>query len=187
MERTAAQPAPAGKRRAGVLFAAHAATEKSQGGDGDSSYPDRHGKHEVVLSVHLPGETPYAVHVIKFDHKKGKVGSYMAALPALVSATDRNDVEVQWDELLSIRDARKQGKQLAAGYRDAMQERVAAIQQASQAAAQAGPAGTPGPELYKQSARAALAAVGNSPQRQMVIEQFRRLGVEISDDGVVED
>jgi hypothetical protein len=186
METIAAQPAPPGKVRAGVLFSAHAVTLKADG-DGAVS-PERHGKHEVVLSVHVPGAAPYAVHVPKFDHKDNKAGTYMAALPALVSAADRNQVEVQWDEIMSTRQARKQGRQMAAARRDEVRERVDAIKQAAQGSAQPGSGGFYSPaEAYKRGARASLARVTDPAQRQSIIERYRGLGVRISDDGEVED
>jgi hypothetical protein len=188
MEKIAAGTAPAGKVRAGVLFSAHVATMKTTGGDehgaGANSFPERHGKHDVVLSVHVPGQDPYAVHVEKFNHKKGKAGEYMAALPAVVSAADPSEVEVLWDEMLSSKEFAKEAKANA--------KQMVADRQAMLEAAQAGrpgPAGGTGPiEAYKGAAKTALeATAGNPASRQMVIDQYRRLGVKISDDGVVED
>jgi hypothetical protein len=183
MEKIAAEPAPPGTVRAGVLFSAHAATLESQGsGDLQTSYFERHGKHAVVLSVNVPGKDPYAAYVEKFDHKKGKAGIHeSAALPALVSATDPNEVDVQWDEMISAKEAKKQGKQAAA-------ERVNALMERRQAGAQPGAAGADPMDTYKQNARAALDATANNPvSRQMVIDQYRRLGVKISETGEVED
>jgi hypothetical protein len=189
MQKIAAAPAPAGKLRAGVLFSAHAATMKTSGGAegaGMNSYPERQGKHEVVLSVHVPGRDPYAVHVGKFKHEKGKVGEFMAALPALVSATDPSDVVVLWDEMLSSREFSKQVKANARGM---VAERKAALRTAQQGGQPGAlPGGVDAMAGYKQSARAALAATANSPaSRRMVIGQYRSLGVKISDEGEVED
>jgi hypothetical protein len=143
-----------------------------------------------VLSVHGPGQDPYAVYVGKFDHKKGIAAIHVgAALPALVSATDPNAVEVQWDEMISVKEAKKQGKQAAAEHASALMERrQAALDGAAQAGSQPGAAGAAPMDAYKQGARAALAATANNPtSRQMVLDQYRRLGVKISDDGEVED
>jgi hypothetical protein len=41
--------------------------------------------------------------------------------------------------------------------------------------------------VAKRSARASIAAAGQSAQRQMVIDQWRSMGVKISDAGEVED
>jgi len=74
---------PAGEARAARArrrsLSAHAATHEDIGGAGDgtgggTNYSERHGKHEVVLSVHVPGRDPYADYLEKFDHKKGKAG-----------------------------------------------------------------------------------------------------------------
>jgi hypothetical protein len=188
IQNIAATPAPPGKVRAGVLFSAHVATLKSESDEHSSShYYERHGKHEVVLSVTVPGAAPYATHIAKFDHKKGKAATgYMAAMPALVSATDRDDLEVQWDELLSLRQMRKQGKQMAAERIAALQQQQAAVMQAA-SAPMAPPTGLDHMESLKHSARVALEAAGDSPYRKAVIDQFRSVGVKISDAGVVED
>jgi hypothetical protein len=186
MEKLAAMEAPSGKQRAGVLFSAHAATLESQGASGPSgagatSYFERHGKHEVVLSVHVPGQDPYAVHVEKFDHKKGKAADFMSVLPALVSITDPNDVEVTWDDLLSSKQYKKQRQ--AEAMAEVAEHRAKILNPGLQE-----PGGAPvGPaEVYKQAARKALATT-QGPGRQMAIEQYRKLGVEISDDGEVKD
>jgi hypothetical protein len=174
----ATRPAAPGRVRAGVLFSAHAATLKSDGTDSGSRYYDRHGKHQAVLSVHVPGRDPYAVYVEKFDHKKGKASDFMAALPAEVSASNPTDVEVKWDELLSSREYTRQRRDQALGE---AAERMAAYQAAR------GNQPSNAIEQYRTSARRALEMTRGGPSRQMVIDQYRQLGVTITDDGEVVD
>ena len=108
LDQAAQASAPPGKTRAVVLFAASEATLKTEGGEADGSggqqYPDRHGKHDAVLAVYVPGSEPYAVYKPKFKHKGGKGLPLGGGLPALVSSSDPSDVEILWDELPSLRE-----------------------------------------------------------------------------------
>jgi hypothetical protein len=124
MERAATEPAPPGKARAVVLIAASEATLRTED-DGSSSgryYRDRHGKHDAVLAVNIPGRPPYAVFKHKFKHPRGKSSATGAGLPALVSSSDPADVEILWDELMSVKD---QARQTAAEAMQATQSRMA--------------------------------------------------------------
>jgi hypothetical protein len=202
LDRAASEPAPAGKTRAVVLFAATEASLRTSGGDGDGmgghQYRDRHGKHDAVLAVNIPGSEPYAVYKPKFNHKGGKAVAKGAGIPALVSSSDPSDVEILWDEIPSVKEQAKETMAEATGV---MQDRMAAAtQQMDQAMQQGGqapptaptppaPGGTPGvtPEMKAmmvQNAKMALSAVPPN-MRQMLIQQYRMAGIEIDDDGNV--
>lgn len=187
LDAAAKAEAPAGKKRAVVLVAASLATLKNEGDEDGSVYvKERHGKHDVVLAVTVPGNEPYAVFVPKFKHVKGKGLTPGAGLPALVSDSDPNDVEVLWDELLSVR---KQAKQTAAAAMQVAQARMESFQQGA-AAAGATPAGwTAAPqaggtpqEMMAANAKRAIDSATDPKIRSMLIAQFRAAGVEIPDD-----
>ena len=66
LERAAAAPAPPGKMRAVILFAASEATLRTEGGTADgqggssggTQVRERHGTHDVVLAVTVPAASP---------------------------------------------------------------------------------------------------------------------------------
>jgi hypothetical protein len=90
--------APEGYRRGLVQIATTAATWEGSR-MGDNYHRERLGKHAAVLSVSLPGAGPYAIYVKNFNHQHREYSSYNPGLPALVSATDPTDVQVQWNEM----------------------------------------------------------------------------------------
>jgi hypothetical protein len=202
LDQAASQPAPAGKTRAVVLFAASEATLRTEGGQPDGTdgrqYPDRHGKHDAVLAVNIPGSEPYAVYKANFKHKGGKGVALGAGLPAVVSSSDPSDVEILWDELPSEKE--QTSRNVAEAVQTTRDKMAAATQQMDQAMQQAGqtppaaptpPAagGTPGvtPEMKAmmvQNAKMALAAVPPN-MRPMMIQQYRMAGIEIDDEGNV--
>jgi hypothetical protein len=103
MRYAAEQPAPAGKTRAIVHVVAITTTIRT------AEYSTEHqiskkqvstGKRKAVLSVNVPGQAPYAVLKRKFKRPRGMAG---LIVPALVSSSDRTDVDVLWDELASMR------------------------------------------------------------------------------------
>jgi hypothetical protein len=202
LDRAASEPAPAGKTRAAVLIAASEATLRTEGqqadGTGGHQYSDRHGKHDAVLAVYIPGSEPYAVYKANFKHKGGKGVALGGGIPALVSSSDPSDVEILWDELPS---EKEQVKETVAEARGMLQDRMAAAnQQMEQAMQQTSPPpvasptppapGTaPGitPEMKAmmvQNAKMALSAVPPN-MRQMLIQQYRMAGIEIDDQGNV--
>ena len=206
MDKAAQESAPDGKTRAVVLIAASEATLKVEGGDADGGggtyVRERHGKHDAVFAVNVPGSAPYAVFKPKFKHRRGKGAAVGAGLPAVVSSSDPTDVEILWDDLLSVKD---QTKQTAAEAMQTAQSRMAeAMNQVSQtppAPPTAPPAGvgnapqTPGAtpqispqqrEMMIQNAKVALASA--PPQiRQMMIQQYRMAGIEIDEQGNVSE
>ncbi len=202
LERAAREPAPAGKKRAVVLFAASEATLRTEDsfadGSGGTLVRERHGTHDVVLAVTVPGRPAYAVYIPKFHHKGGKGVALGAGIPALVSATDPADVEVLWDELPSLKE---QLRETVAEARQRVQTSVAAAaeqmeeatRQIAARAAEAGPpaqapAGTPGvtpemKEMMLKSAKMAISAATTPEMRRMIIEQYRLAGIPIDEKG----
>lgn len=204
LDRAAGSPAPPGKKRAVVLFAASEATLRTEDSRADGSggvlVRDRHGKHDVVLAVTVPGSPPYAVYVPNFHHKSGKGLAIGAGLPALVSESDPSEIEVLWNELPS---RREQLSETIAEARELSQNRVAAMaeqmeeatRQMSLRATGAGspqppsaPAATPGltPELKEmmlKNAKVAVSAAPNAQMRQMIVEQYRLAGIPIDEKG----
>ncbi len=205
LDQAANEPAPAGKTRAVVLFAASEATLVTKDGQADGTgghlFKDRHGKHNVVLAVTVPGSEPYAVYKPKFKHKGGKGVALGAGIPALVSSSDPTDVEILWDELPSVRE---QVRETVAEATGVMQGRMAAAtQQMNEAMRQASPPPAPQPgeanapqvpadtpgvspqmkEMMLKNAKMAISAAPNDQMRQMIIEQYRLAGIPIDEKG----
>ena len=205
LDKAATESAPAGKTRAVVLFAASEATLKTEGGSDDGTgghqFRTRHGKHDVVLAVNIPGKEPYAVYIPKFKHKGGKSNAVGAGMPALVSSSDPSDVEILWDELPSVKEQAQETMAEATGV---MQDRMAAATQQMNAAMQQVspppapppgeanapqvPADTPGvspqmKEMMLNNAKMAISAAPNDQMRQMIIEQYRLAGIPIDEKG----
>jgi hypothetical protein len=213
MDRASSASAPEGKTRAVVVIATIRPVLRSEGSDDHSrTVLSTDGRRPTVLSVHAPGRPPYAVYLRKFHHRRSKGDALMAGLPALVSTSDPNDVEVVWDEVPSAVQAITQ---VLADANATMQQAVQATPlelqyraMASQAMAQppgappapgASPApGTPPPmppgmgqmgeqmkSMLAQSARTGLAFVKDPEQRRLMIENYRRAGLTVDDDGTV--
>ena len=205
LDQAANEPAPAGKTRAVVLFAASEATLKTEGGQPDGTgghkFRTRHGKHDCVLAVNVPGSEPYAVYKPNFKHKGGKGIALGAGLPALVSSSDPSDIEILWDELPSVKEQAQETMAEATGV---MQDRMAAATQQMNAAMQQVspppapppgganapqvPAETPGvspqmKEMMLKNAKMAISAAPNDQMRQMIIEQYRLAGIPIDEKG----
>jgi hypothetical protein len=201
LDAAARAPASAGTTRAVVLISASVATLCSTEDGSEAStrhFRDRHGKHDAVLAVNVPGRDPYAVFKKKWDHKRGKGVAPGAGLPAVVSTSDPTDVEVLWDEMLS---AKEQGRQTAADAMQTVSSRIAEATEQIRAemsqgipdAALTPPAwGTPGaavPDSVKaqlgQNAKTALAYTKDPAMRQTLIAQYRAAGIELDDEGNV--
>lgn len=195
LDRAAQVPAPAGKTRAVVVVATVAATLTDDPNRGGHTRVTS-GKRDAVLAVNVPGRAPYAVFERSFKRPRDKAGITGGGLPALVSATDANDVEILWDELPSV------GSQIGQRISDRLQDAGAAqagmeqqmMEAAKQAAASPPPdAPTPGAmppgavgadmqAMLAQNAKAALSMIKSPRQRKQMIEQYRRAGIEIEDD-----
>lgn len=205
LDRAAGTPAPPGKARAVVVVAASEATLRTEGGTADgqggssggSQVRERHGTHDVVLAVTVPGREPYAVYVPGFEHRSGRGVAPGAGLPALVSTMDPADVEVLWDELPSLKEQRREtiaearqlGQASLAAATGQMEEATRQATAAREATAGSPPpASTPGltPEMKQMmlsSAKMAVKAAPNAEIRQMIIEQYRLAGVPIDEKG----
>lgn len=190
-------PAPAGRTRGLVLIAASAAGFKRWefGGADDHQMlaPTRVGHHSVVLSVHVPGQTPYAVFVERFNHEKRVGDARSPGLPALVSTMDPDDVEVLWQEVPTQGEQRAAGRamgeaanQAAAGLEERMRQQTAdALARGtppSVPAAGASPV-VPGmdPAMLAEAGRTALQFVADPAQRQLIIDQYRTMGIELDE------
>ena len=102
MPYAAEQPAPAGKTRAIVHVAAITATVRTYDGPtGHTTVREQlsTGRRKAVLSVNVPGQSPYALLQRSFRRPRGMAG---LIVPALVSSSDPTDVDVLWDELASM-------------------------------------------------------------------------------------
>jgi hypothetical protein len=157
------------------------------------------GKREAVLAVNIPGRAPYAVFERKYKRPRDKAQITGSGVPAMVSATDPNDIEILWDELPSAESQIGQrisdrlhvaeaGMAAQAGIAQQMTE--AAKQAAANPPAQAptpgamppGAVGTDMKAMLAQNAKASLSMIKNPKQRKQMIEQYRRAGIEIEDD-----
>jgi hypothetical protein len=195
------QTAPPGKVRAVVVVVA------MRGAMAGASGPDLIGSDEVsfqrrsaaVLSVNVPGRSPYAVYLRKFRFpRKSRTDYTGAGYPALVSESDPNDVEIVWDEVPSVEsqlsDRIASSMALAESRRAAMTEHwQAALGQAGVDAAGGGMSpeggaayeGAMAPEMRKlaaDSARRALQYVQDPAMRKMMIDQYRAAGIEIREE-----
>jgi hypothetical protein len=105
LERAAREPAPPGKTRAVALVSAITASvvpRQPDGGGGTDITTS--GKRKTVLAVNVPGRDPYAVLMRKLKHPRMRADVAGSGLPALVSNTDPNDVEILWEELPPVLD-----------------------------------------------------------------------------------
>ena len=115
LEQAKTLPAPAGMQRAVVVITAMRMVFRNTGhhldgtpdllGDSNqSSFEAAVTGNEVVLAVAVPGQSPYAVFQSGFKAPHGKpvtrTPNLYPWLPALVSVSDRNAVEIVWDEVV---------------------------------------------------------------------------------------
>jgi hypothetical protein len=167
-------------------------------GDADSGVTKRTtaGRRKVVLAVNVPGREPYPVLVRRFNVPSDQGDVAGAGLPALVSSTDPNDLEVLWDELPSLQS--QIGQRISDGLEGVQAEQEAVEQgmtEAIQRAIAAGPPktmpasapGMPQPgsearEMMLQNAKQALQFVKDPAMRKMMIDQYRAAGIEIDED-----
>jgi hypothetical protein len=197
MDRAAREPAPAGRTRAVVLIAASEATVVTPRGNNRGYIKDRNGTHQAVLAVNIPGRAPYAAFKPRFKHPEGKGNLIGAGLPAVVSSGAPTDVEVLWDEMLSIREQDRQTR--SAALRDA-NERVTRFNARLTEVASGGPPAppvAPGPpgtpqipaqalEMMIKNAKLALQSVPPA-MRESLIQQYRMAGISIDENGNVTD
>jgi hypothetical protein len=193
MKKAAQTPAPTGRRRAVVLIATIRGRFWSEHNVGHGVTLEQNSA--AVLAVNVPGRSPYAVFARKFKFPRHQAELTGAGLPALVSESDPNDIEVLWDEMPSL------GSQIGTRMSDslarssqatAMQEQISgALGQAgtdSQGAIPASGAAALGAmapqmrQLAADSAKRALQFVQDPAQRKMLIEQYRAAGI-VLDEG----
>ena len=190
LQEAARRTPPPGKVRAVVVVVA------MRGAMSGASGPDLIGSSAVsfqlrsaaVLSVHVPGRAPYAVYLRKFRFpRKSRTDYTGAGYPALVSASDPDDIEVLWDEVPSAES--QLSDRLASSMALAESRQAALAEQWQAALGQAGAercrAGGMAPEMRKlaaDSARRALQYVQDPAMRKMLIDQYRAAGIEIPED-----
>ena len=187
LERAAHEPAPPGKSRAVALVSAITASvvpRQADGGGGTDITTS--GKRKTVLAVTVPGSPPYAVLMPKLKHPRMRADVAGSGLPALVSNTDPNDVEILWEELPSVMDqvSRRMSDSFAASQAQAAELESGMMQQVQEAIAE-GPPPMPqqnvAHDMVIQSAKQALRFVQDPAMRKMMIEQYRAAGIEIDD------
>jgi hypothetical protein len=199
LERAAHEPAPPGKMRAVALVSAITASvvqRQPEGGGGSDITTS--GKRKTVLAVTVPGSPPYAVLMPKLKHPRMRADVAGSGLPALVSTTDANDVEILWEELPSVLDqvgqrisdslaaSGAQAEELERGMMEQVQEAIAKGPPPMPSVQPTPPApGMPqqgaAQEMMIQSAKQALRFVQDPAMRKMMIEQYRAAGIEIDD------
>jgi hypothetical protein len=150
------------------------------------------GKRKAVLAVNVPGRAPYAVLDPRFKRPRNKADIVGAGLPALVSTTDPNDVEILWDEVPSLETQVEQRVSDAMQGQDARMEEARQMQRQMWEAAQnasappasgaSTPQAAPGMEAMAQSAKQALQFVKDPAMRKTMIEQYRAAGIPVDED-----
>jgi hypothetical protein len=193
LAKAAAIPAPAGKQRAVVLLTSvRGRIEDSEGPDGSGGtalFTLNRGS-EAVLSVNVPGRAPYALFVPKFKIPRRRLVAVPGGLPALVSTTDPGAVEIQWDEMPSTNE--QIATRMAASMQRTQQHHAALADIYRNALAQPSgdpAAGYPMPAMAMPpqagamlvaNLRIALQNVTDPARRQLMIDQYRAMGVEIT-------
>jgi hypothetical protein len=151
------------------------------------------GKRKAVLAVNVPGREPYAVLDPRFKRPRNKADVLGAGLPALVSTTDPNDIEILWDEVPSLESQVEQRLSDAMQGQDARMDEARQMQrQMWEAAQNAGasppapgaetPQGAPAMEAMAQSAKQALQFVKDPAMRKTMIEQYRAAGIPVDEE-----
>ncbi len=200
LARAASLPVPPGWLRAVAVIASlrgryHASSQDSASRDGITY----HRSGEAVLSVYVPGRAPYPVFVRDFKVPKDRTRLVLGGFPALVSAADGRQVEIQWDEAqtfdemindridASAQQGDKQRAELFAQWQAATGQATAgmpgmpAAADATAAAPGAAPALPPQMrEMLVANLRNSLRYVQNPAQRQMILDQYRLMGLTIT-------
>jgi hypothetical protein len=198
MDRSATLPTPSGWTRA-VVMVTTVRGRLSEGGSEDSSVTSitYHRSSEAVLAVNIPGRSPYAVFLPKFKYPNGKSDVSGGGLPALVSMTRPDEIDIQWDEVPSIQTQvsdriATSSPQRIAQFGDLREQFTQMAQQAMAnppaATVISDPAAVPGMGTLPPAARQLmidnlkrnLAYINDPSQRQMVLDQYRAMGIDIS-------
>jgi hypothetical protein len=141
----------------------------------------------AVLSVAIPGEQPYAAYLPKFKVPKTHLTLPGEPMAALVSASDRQDVEIVWSETAGL------GDQIAARVSDAArassQLDAAMNQQIEAATARAAGPGAPmigagmsldARQVMVDNLKRSLMSIPDPATRQQVLDQYRTMGLDIT-------
>jgi hypothetical protein len=188
LEQRSSQPAPPGRARAVVLLATIRGRRRIVGDANNDSTHDMltyERKSAAVLSVHVPGRAPYALYRPRFKCEVDLLEPLWTPLPALVSTTDPEDVEILWSE---VPDHQTQLMDRVAASRAAQQAQLGRVDEIRGALGQADP--TDGSsmraqmqQLAAENARRSLSYVKDPKTRRMLIEQYRAAGIDLGEDG----
>jgi hypothetical protein len=183
----------------------------SEGGDNTPTrtYETSQGKHDAVLSVHVPGQEPYSVYKEKLKQPRKSGLASRVGIPALVSLSDPSDIELLWvgaeaageaqvaQRMADASQKMQETQQMMSGQPATGQqgELQQAWSKATEDAIKQGPppglaaGGTPkaNPQMRQMMIQNAKMALANTPpqMRQMLIQQYRMMGIEIDDEGNV--
>jgi len=179
LEQAATQSAPPGKLRAVVLISTIRGRRRIVGDSENAATHDQvtyARDSAAVLAVNVPGRAPYALHVRRFKCAVDLLEPLWMPLPALVSAVDRTDVEILWNE---VPGHEAQLMDRVAGSRAAADARAA---QVDAFAGQVLPDPSQMQRLAAESARRALQYVQDPAMRKMLTDQYRAAGIDLGDD-----
>ena len=198
-----------GRQRAVVVIATQVVKIVSEGmGDqAERNRPTREGKHDAVLAVYVPGQQPYAVYVEKLKHPRHSGVAGIGGIPATISPTDPNDIDLDWKGAKEagvarvnqrLDDAKDQMERAMSGepMTGEMGELEESMQKAQQEAIAKGPPAGMGaeggasqisPQMRQMMIQNAKVALANCPpgMREMMIQQYRMAGIEIDEQGNV--
>ena len=202
-----AQAAHAGRQRGIVVIPTQIVKLVTEGGTdttGGWTSETKDGKHDAVLSVYLPGQQPYAVYVEKLKHPRRSGVGGIGGIPATISLSDPNDIDLDWKAAKAagvarvnrrMEEATEQMQQAMSG--QPMSGQTGDLEQAFSKAQQDAIAEGPPPnmpttpqitpqmrQMMVQNAKVALSSVPPN-MRQMMIQQYRMAGIEIDDQGNV--
>jgi hypothetical protein len=199
------QAAPAGRQRAVVVIPTQIVKLVTEGGTdntGGRTTETKDGKHDAVLSVYLPDQQPYAVYVEKLKHPRRSGVGGIGGIPATVSLSDPNDIDLDWKAAKAagvarinqrMEDATEQMQQAMSGQPVGGQtgDLEQTFSKATEEAIAKGPPPnmptTPQitPQMRQMMVQNAKMALANTPanMRPMLIQQYRMAGIEIDDDG----
>ena len=140
----------------------------------------------AVLSVWIPGEQPYAAYLPKFKVPKSHLTLPGEPMPAAVSGSDRQDVEILWSDMTGLGDqiaARISDTSRASSQLDAAMSRQ--VEAATAAAVTTGaPFAAPGMssdmrQVMIDNLKRSLSSIPDPAQRQQVLDQYRVMGLDI--------
>lgn len=185
LDKAAREPAPAGKRRAVVIVATLRGRVVSD--ERGHSEVDYHRSSPAVLSVNVPGHSPYAVLLNRFKVPRNTWYLGAGALPALVSAGDPQDVQIDWANQTTPQEMPQFGvkQQVALGINAGKVLKAAWANRRNPEAFGREVALAKGKMLDASDvARQQLAQVADPEARKQLIERYRAAGIELEDGAV---